>query len=209
MIRKQDKKVRGKTKMRLIFVPPSPLTLMTSYSAAGLPQLSRPCQAHTQYTRQYTFHCFFSSNSPSYFHFRLSRLLWVFFFAGHFFFRSHRFSCFSWNFLHLGNDNYFILSLRHSTNMLYTFCATLYQRFQLTRLWLIGKFQNSDNFLAKSWKILKCKLKSVKCIIWRTTTYMWNIFWPGDIPDICHFLYTNAFFRPVKSPPKKCVNSRQ
>ena len=29
------------------------------------------------------------------------------------------------------------------------------------------------------------------------------------IPHICHFLYTNAFSRPVKSTPKKCVNSRQ
>ena len=30
-----------------------------------------------------------------------------------------------------------------------------------------------------------------------------------SITHICNFLYTNAFFRPVKSTPKKCVNSRQ
>ena len=31
----------------------------------------------------------------------------------------------------------------------------------------------------------------------------------SSIPHICHFWYTTAFFRPVKSPPKKYVNSRQ
>ena len=31
----------------------------------------------------------------------------------------------------------------------------------------------------------------------------------ADTPFICHFWYTIAIFRPVKSPPKKCVNLRQ
>ena len=43
----------------------------------------------------------------------------------------------------------------------------------------------------------------------KTLQQQWEDHEHLSIPEICHFWYATIFFRPVKSTPKKCVNSRQ
>ena len=52
-----------------------------------------------------------------------------------------------------------------------------------------------------------CVFWSVFCEIFSAdirvpNTQSGHLYYTNTIPDICHFLYTTAFVRPVKSPPK-------